>query len=493
MAKRPQTTFTDDQQAFLDMVKNNRTNTIIILTGEGGSGKTHTIAALGQYTMRHVSYLCPTHQAKTVLAQRLRDCGVVDPDIATIASFLKKRPDKNMLPDEDDILGLNFQNAVEGQSIMHESIQVVDEASMLSLQDLDQIAKRAWNGVLVICGDFSQLKPPKDVSIWGALMKHGANHPNVKFVELRQNLRASSPQLVTYLNRVRASGEFPADNLPDDGSVTYVHDRSEFDQMWIEALKQHGQQRVVRLAYTNKTVDAAAARGRAALGYSGRFFGDGEIVRIGEPYEFLDWREAAQMAGGRSASKDEIKTIMRNHTVQNGDLVQINNPSWGGFEEQTMTYAWTPGCYAPYTECSVEILTGECKGHKFKLKLFEIGMGVKSAPIQQLLIAARKAAFAAASNDWKAFSTQEANALKATCSLISPEPFGTGYWIGRLFWAVRSSIMVVSSALSMTTHKAQGTGVDYVFVDSLDMRGPEASELKYTAASRTREKLVVLV
>lgn len=481
---------TNEQTEFLGIAKASLNNTIIILTGEGGGGKTEVIARLVKHTGRHVLYLTPTHQAKTVLTQRLQDCGVREPDIQTLASFLGKRPDKNALPDEDDILGLRFEESDANLSIPANSIVVMDEASMISLADLDKLARRAWAGLLVICGDFKQVRPINDISVWGALMTHYGKNPNIKLVELRQNHRASSPQLVTFLNRVRDTGNFPVDNLPDDGSVTYVHDREAFNQMWTEALKNHGQEKVLRLAYTNAVVDAAAELGRKSLGYSGRFFDHGEVVRIGEPFEYLEWKEAANIAG-RNASKAEIAAVLREHTVQNGDRVQLFNPFGVQPIVQTLTCDWTPGLTAPYVERSAKILTGIHKGVTFKLRLFEIGMGSKGSPVQKMLIAARKVAFAAANNNWHGFTDHEVERIKTTAGFMSSEPFGSKYWIGRLFWSLRSRVMVVSSALSMTVHKAQGSGADFVFVDSRNMGGPEASELKYTAASRTRKKLVV--
>ena len=66
-------------------------------------------------------------------------------------------------------------------------------------------------------------------------------------------------------------------------------------------------------------------------------------------------------------------------------------------------------------------------------------------------------------------------------------------WWGKLYASVREMIFITGSALSMTTHKAQGTGVEYVFVDSRDMGGDEVKELRYTAASRAIKKVTVLV
>lgn len=480
-----------EQKAFFDKVRSAQAGKIIILTGEAGSGKTQCIAALPECVApRRVKYLVPTHQAKSVLTERLTASGVNSPDVVTVASFLCKRPNRSTLPPEDDLFGLNFEQGTGHEPVQSGSILVADESSMLSLNDLHQITELTTRGVFVICGDFAQLGPVNSASIFQTLMSGVVQCPDrVEVVELKKNLRAESQQLVEFLNMVRQSGNFPDDGLPDDGSVFYARSRTEFDQLWLDALRKHDPANVVRLAYTNKTVNAAAVRARQTLGYSGQFFEPGEIIRVDAPFRFIEWAEARDMAG-RESTRDEIKAILDRYSLNTGDLVKVISVAK---DVTAVSFPWVPGVSMPTRATKLVVLSGACKGETFTKNLCEIGACSDSgSSARKLVQGARVAAKAAAAGNLNMLTDQSARrAVEREMSVAGPHAVGN-WWFGKLFWNVRDTVVAMSSALSMTTHKAQGTGVDYVFVDSRDMAGPEANELRYTAASRARKKLVVL-
>ena len=479
---------TEEQQAVVNHVSKAPPGQIVILLGEAGSGKTQTVAAFPAATGKRVTYIAPTHQAKTVLFDRLVQSGIKSPHVITVASFLNKRPDHSNLPSEDDLLALNFVGG-DADSINKNDIIVSDESSMLCLADLNEIHRASLAGVLVIVGDFAQLKPVNEATIFPQLICGKENHPDkITIFELGQNLRAGTQELVSYLNRVRNLGDFPTDNLPTDGSVRHIDNTEQFDQEWLDALATHGQEKVLRLAYTNDRVNASAAIGRNKLGYSGRFYGEGEVLRVNAPFQFITWTDARELAG-YGATRDEIKEVLNRHTLQTGNQFRITATE----KESTISFPWVPGIEVPVQKTKGIILSGNCAGTSFEYDAVEIDALKKgdSTPANLLLLGARRAAEAASTKNFSKVDAATEQAIRREMACF-PNSNGS-YWHGKLFYSVREQIKEVSSSLCLTTHKAQGTGCDYVFVDAKNMTGSEAASLKYTAASRVRKQLVVRV
>jgi len=480
---------TKEQIEFRDFVLNAPSRSVVFLTGEGGSGKTEAIASLpGKESSSCVRYLCPTHQAAHVLYHRLFESGVAKPNVRTVASFVKKRPNNNVLPDDDNLLGSDFSYSSDAEKIGKGNILVLDEVSQVSLEDVVIISNAVADGVLVMTGDFKQIPPVNAASCYEALMS-GIRKGKVTMFELRDNHRSESPQLTAFLNLMRWLGHFPPE-VPDDGSVIYVRNGEEFHKMWVDAMKEHGTENVFYLAYRNDTVSKAAEMGRKAQGYSGDFANVGEVLRVNKPFQFLTWKEACEIA--RSMSKDDpriIREILAEHTLQCGDQIRIIERSPA---IEYLRFPWCGNIAVPVMKTRAKILTGPCKDRRFELSLTKTGdCSNKTSVVWDLLRAAKRAARAAGENIWQNVPVDQVDAIR---KMVAESPNREkGWWFGKMFYAVQGKIMNFSDARSMTVHKSQGSGASHVFVNSRDIGGPEADQLRYTAASRARKQLVVLL
>ena len=498
LPEEPMAELTKEQQAFLDAVADAEPGALIALTGEGGAGKTYVLARmasahlarmavkeeeeavprLGRDQAPLVVFACPTHQARNVLKDELEAAGC-DAQVTTVASLLKKAPDRSRPPTGDVLRQTFISNG--GDPLPPGTILVLDEVSMDSVADV--AALRALNkaGVTVLSGDPAQLPPVEGESIWQALAKTEAAGKATHY-HLTQNLRARSPDLVSYINEIRRTGALPA-HAPAE-VVTIYRNRRQFHEALLVCLNEGGPSRVAALAYRNDTVNRTADVVRAAYGYRPGYAVDGEVLRVNGAMSVLDWRteyERLKYEEGMS-QEDAFRQAsenVRDRQIQTGDLMVVLKAG----EPKPYSVAWAPG-QAMQQVCLVRMLTGAFEGEERRLPLARLG---NPQDVKDLLEACRltiKQAVDGVANQY----TSEIDRDFRTGHL----PPAGKLW-GEYFYKVQDKFCLAQNAASMTIHKAQGSGRDHVFVDWVDLAGDEADQLRYTACSRARQHLHILV
>lgn len=123
------------------------------LSGAGGTGKTFAIGYWIQQLGRieKIIFLAPTHKAKNVLMRSLETSNLDSPEVYTVAQALGKQPIIMNTGLEE------FQKEVETNLINDSDLVVVDEASMVSVEDYYEILYKAQK--VLFMGDKNQLPP----------------------------------------------------------------------------------------------------------------------------------------------------------------------------------------------------------------------------------------------------------------------------------------------------------------------------------------------
>ncbi len=125
-----------------------------LLTGGAGSGKTTLIKALvkgWRKAKKRVAAVAPTHQAVSVIAEKLAEAGVYDVDCRTLHSLLSLK----MLPHGDRQV---FERDKRADPILAD-IVVVDEASMVGSSLMTHIRRHLPVSYVLFSGDPAQLPP----------------------------------------------------------------------------------------------------------------------------------------------------------------------------------------------------------------------------------------------------------------------------------------------------------------------------------------------
>lgn len=486
-----------------------RSNPFFVLMGEGGAGKTFTIARLPTLG-RPVVYCAPTHAAKNVLLRELERNGVQSPVVKTVASLVGKVADRSSPPPDDDILAAKFVYAGTARAFEPDTILVVDESSQVSLPDAQRLATMNAEGTTIFVGDDHQLAPPKGVPIWDWL-RQLFQTKLVGFKLLTKNFRAERPDLNDVINHVRRTGDLPADM---GAHAVLYHD---YDTWFAEQYRhmQEDETCVVSVHYRNDTVNNHVERIRRERGYKPGEAAVGEILRLNEDYPLLDWHEEFARLKRRAgigcrpmtqAEEDDLREQcfkqasqnVRETMAHNGDLVEViyacgpakSGPAWAK-TRATSQYV------------KLRMLDGEYEGEEFFANIAELGKWSADGSELRVLMKECRDMIERIQRGERGTTPQILAAVDALTRGGKGNPFAPSRLWGVLFHGVRQEFLRVQPAAAMTIHKAQGSGWEYVFVDWRDIRaygaedpeeaGTTVERLRYTAVSRARRELHILL
>ena len=289
-------------------------NRTILLQGQGGSGKTLTIAEALKRTSRFSrSVICaaPTHRAVAQLTKSLNAAGVTDVPVVTVHSLLNQR----MKMDDDSGLMVTDNSKTFKLGDDYGAV-ILDEASMVSSFQLSRLLRGTdVTQTLIGVGDAAQLPP-----VGSEKMNWLFSNAELR-LDLTEVMRHSGP-IFDLCNRIRTEG------LPDkistnrgDESTVEVH-RSSFSwrrerdtTLKIASRKGHYPDDLRIINYRNKFADGVAWRCRST------FYG---YESDNEPwdYEGLDPQEGVNLDSARFARVTNWQTI-----VEPDDLSIVFPPS----------------------------------------------------------------------------------------------------------------------------------------------------------------------
>lgn len=233
----------DDQdhayEQFRKWLKNRGRHQVFYLTGFAGSGKTMLASVIGADFRRGIAFCAYTGKAASVLRRKLMATGVdvSGHSISTLHSLMySPQTDKN-----GTLVGWSRRERLTvPDSVDEYSLVVVDEASMLTREALDDLLK--YGLPILLIGDPMQLPPVKGEAL----------DPNrFKRVHLTKiHRQAEGNPILEYSAQIRA-GEF----YPETGSDPrlQVISTDDFEEHLFHAYGKFGVDDVGVLSYRNRT------------------------------------------------------------------------------------------------------------------------------------------------------------------------------------------------------------------------------------------------
>lgn len=215
-------TLNAEQTAFNTLVLGGNFSRLL-LTGEGGAGKTYALCkTIGDLIRSNQSVVvcAPTHTARENLLAKMDDDIRHLVETKTVASLLKRFGFKT------DMGGTGF-TAPEAVGAEY-SLIVIDEVSMIGKKEYDAIM--ASSAKVILTGDFAQLPPVLQESPdWDAEVANG----NLQLVHFKEQMRALGP-IHELAQKCRDEVVFPTENVSDEDSAIIVHaSRSELIERMI--------------------------------------------------------------------------------------------------------------------------------------------------------------------------------------------------------------------------------------------------------------------
>lgn len=223
----------------------------ILIQGNAGCGKTYLASKLIAHWRKQnenidIVVIAPTHQAKSVLAQKLQDANVKP---QTVANFLGKFPIRKY----DSATSIFANGNMRAQE---NSIVVIDEVSMVSQPDIERLLSCKMQ--VVFLGDRAQLAPVKQ-------KKHDIWSHEHKYLLIEQMRNDGSIEKLANLNREKPY--FPAYTCADEQVVVHENENALLTS-FIAKVRESEIGQAVWLTYTNEKANKINNAVRHALGYN---------------------------------------------------------------------------------------------------------------------------------------------------------------------------------------------------------------------------------
>ncbi len=314
---------------------------IIAIQGDAGTGKTTMLDVVRTITEKDkVEVIGLSFTGKA--ASEIQEASQIPSK--TIASFL--------LEDNNKIVDNNSKN-IHGQNSRNEALKliVVDEASMLSIKDMDALLKRCDdNTKLVLIGDTKQLQTIGQGKIFSSLQEKQAISV-VRMSEVQRQTEADYKDIVNKIGEKQVTEAFQ--KLESNGKINEVSDRSKrLDAITKDYLKNA--RSTIIVTATNKDREELNQLIRAEMVANGKVKGNDVVVLtreskslIGEEKSFAQNYAVgnvvvANSGGiiGKSGTEARIIGIdEQNHTLQlkSSDKVVIVDLKQHGQELQSYT------------------------------------------------------------------------------------------------------------------------------------------------------------
>lgn len=481
-------------EGLLDFISK-KEHMVALLAGPAGSGKTYTIAQViiqAQNNGREVVAAAPTHKARKVLIQALAKYGI-KVSATTVSALIGKAPSTTDEPDEN---GDAQWVRAESGGLNSGSLLVVDEISMVGKTDAKAMEKivRLSNSQVILVGDFAQLRPVKDASIYESMERIP-----VRF-KLNEVMRSGSSGIVGMSKAVRTTGHLDLDQV-DNEHVFIYNDSKKFEDAFATT------EGAVAIAYTNKRVsELNHIKRRVLYGDNPPKFAFNENLVLTEAPFFLNKRVNGRWESIKVADNNDI-LVCRGviGDTQDGNpfsddfvtstKVMLLNPETNlAFEAKALTYD-------EYVNHLQPVMTEVLKNVRmFAAKLESLyKKGIKEATLREI-----EDHFQPHEVDWIRANSSRTSKWIETDLLGQTFKPAKGSWaavkglaFARDFFGWRNQFAVLLYEHASTAHKAQGSTYPHTFVDwpnletIRDMDDRQAA--CYVAVSRASDTLHIRV
>jgi exodeoxyribonuclease-5 len=408
------------------------------LIGPAGTGKSFSLKALIEeldIELKEISLLAPTHKARKILEASI---GV---SASTVAQALGQQPKLNE----------NGQEIFEGKGDKSNSkLTIIDEASMVNAEDYSELV--SLNQRILWVGDRYQLPPVKEKK--SLAFESPSVHTRAELIEVVRYTGA----IARFCEQLRR-GDL---SLPEpDGETLFLLDKKEWKQRAIEeaqagvVLDDSTASKV--LAFRNRTVSAYNKLiKKAVFPKQKEPFFEGLKLTCNAPIQRLEyvsigrgsWQKKELLWSIKATNSEELRITSK---------PKIKTLTLDDFDEEPKTFTeWVSGWQVwefdaqteGFLDVTCRVLTPE----------FE---EVKEAKIKEL-----------GGDNYKRLSYAEKDGLKCLYRYFDK----------------------VADVFASTTHKAQGSGYDNVFVDWSDLISARdmKEQLIYTACTRAKKRLFIV-
>lgn len=265
----------------IDDFINSKTEFAMTVSGCAGTGKTTLMEIVNKrYWMGHTIHFCATtHKAAGVLREK------VGKRVSTVNSLFGIMIETDMDRENYDV---SFKSRKKSEDkVKNNSIIIIDEASMLSIQNyMDVILKaRERKCKIIFIGDSAQLSPVNEDDI--SVVFRNTDH---RIVELTKVMRTDDNAILNESTSIRTGEGFTYEsNVNESGEGVKFIDNDDFAGIidvidsHIDGLKTDPNYFRI-LTYTNANVEKLNMMVRKKLGY------DGMSPQTGEPLmSYANW------------------------------------------------------------------------------------------------------------------------------------------------------------------------------------------------------------
>ena len=436
-----------------------------LLAAPAGTGKTFTLGAVLSVLSRVIGRVAvydtvilsaPTHRALRVIRNKLEPHALGGVNAFTCARLTGMKA-STCLKSGKEVFKPQGTNALRPST----QLVVIDEASMINkeMHDIlrDLVLSRGIRCLLI--GDPCQLPPVKE------RMNPFFTSKGIKRFELTQVVRHDGPILEAATKTREMSSGRPVFKTVGDGSELFAtHDRLVFHRMLREAftdVDHAAPDHVQALAWTNKRVEELNRQARFTLyGKEAPQLVEGELLISTNPiYE-----------GGTNNSGEFLCPTSTYLRVMRLEETDLDTAEW--------LHTFDPEPKQPFPI----------------IRLIEV---TAYAPDLEDTESEGYVRFHVVHEDDKSEFQSILDQVKKVI-LAKPEGGRRSLWRDN-YYPLKNWDAPIQSACAMTTHRAQGTTLDTVFIDLQDMDrsahfddGEFLNRIVYTALTRASKRVVIL-
>ncbi len=442
------------QQVALDLVLSGENNKIFV-TGKAGVGKTAVATEICKKLLQNdnkliINVVTPSHKSKNIFKEMLREreqklSSIIR--IQTIHKYLGYTIDEDTEQDSELVIIDEKDKLVRASGANDSDILIIEEASMVPDKLFQEAAETSK--IVIALGDLNQLKV---VSGEDPILE------NFKIIELTEQMRQEKTDTCLYkainhfCNNVSNLNNFKFDF---ENNIDYTLEPAETTLIDAYINKEID----VILCYTNATVDAYNAAIQERLcGYTTPQAGDTLILQR-PMFDIID--EDEDFLGN---SKDKKIVIVK----QNGSRIKVDairKDEYGIYEIQVSFMGYRVNIFNKKT-------------------LERVTVWKKLIPSE----------YQKANGLWKLFNKYYRG------HILVEDKYGKGKHLYSNRWATfKADIIFAKLPYAMTVHKAQGSSVNNVGVNILDINIAKYRDmdtynrLMYVALSRAKRSVKYII
>lgn len=456
----------------IDDFINNPEEFAMTVSGWAGTGKTTLMEIVNaRYWMsRTIHFAATTHKAAGVLKEK------VGKKVSTVNSLFG-------IMIETDMEGENYDvskkaRKMSDDKVKQNSIIIIDEASMLSVQNyLDVVGKAMERKCKIIfIGDSAQLSPVNEDDI--SIVFRNTDH---RIVELTKVMRTDDDHILNEATNVRVNGNFTYESATNDAGegVEYVSAKNinkivETIDNHIDGLKTNPNFFRV-LTYTNANVESLNRIIRKKLGYEGLY------PQIGEP--LMSYGNWGYIGMGQNGAK---------YKIINSESYKVMKILEEYDEDVKDMITYTGGDIDDYSIHIMDMVVSDALGEEVTIPYIDVKNNERNRKIVEALAFEKV-------HQWNRYRDAENKMDKVKCleKINAVDEFlfvndNVHDQYGNLIQA-----KMIDFGYAHTIHKSQGSTFTHVLINDNDIEKCKDNnvrkQLRYVGVTRAQKSATIII